>query len=96
MEPIYGIPPDLIRGPEAEALPLAGEVNWGMEKFGVALLREQPFEPIKVAVVDTGIDDTHPMLEPVFKGGEGLHRFEPRLPRRKRTWDALLGDCRWN
>lgn len=61
-EPIYGIPPDLIRGPEAEVLPMAGEANWGMAAFGVQTLRDQPFEPIKLGVVDTGVDASHPML----------------------------------
>ena len=68
MELKYGIPPDLIRGPEAEALPMAGEANWGMDVFKVADLRDGNPIPVKLGVVDTGIDDTHPLLAPVFKG----------------------------
>lgn len=69
-EPIHGIPPDLIRGPEADVLPLSGEVNWGMAKFGIETLRAFNPEPIKVGIVDTGVDDTHPMLAPCFKGAK--------------------------
>ena len=38
-DPVYGIPPDLVRGPSAMALPMAGEANWGMSVFGVEQLR---------------------------------------------------------
>lgn len=69
-EPVYGIPPDLIRGPTAEFLPLAGEVNWGMAKFGVAALRDRGAPPIKMGIIDTGIDDSHPMLAPSFQGAK--------------------------
>lgn len=69
-EPQYGIPPDLVRGPMADVLPLAGEVNWGMAKFGIDAIRSVNPEPIKVGIIDTGVDDTHPMLEPCFKGGK--------------------------
>lgn len=68
MDPIYGIPPDLIRGPSAEAMPLAGEVNWGMDVFGIASMRAMPHDPITVGIIDTGVDDTHPILAPNFKG----------------------------
>lgn len=68
MDPICRIPPDLVRGPEAEALPMTGEVNWGMEVFRVADLRIPDLVPIKLGVVDTGIDDTHPLLAPNFGG----------------------------
>ncbi len=68
--PVYGIPPDLVRGPQAEALPMAGEANWGISVFGIEQLRSLKPEPIKVAVIDTGIDDTHPMLAPCFAGAK--------------------------
>jgi subtilisin len=61
-EPVYGIPPDLVIGPAADALPLAGEVNWGMQVFGVDVLRTAPMSPIKLGVVDTGVDPRHPIL----------------------------------
>lgn len=67
--PAVGIPPDLVRGPIAEALPLAGEVNWGMDLFNVAALRAAAGDPIVCGIIDTGVDDTHPILAPNFKGG---------------------------
>lgn len=69
MQPIYHLPP-VFRGPSADVLPLAGEVNWGMATFGVEALRALKPTPIKVAVVDTGIDDTHPILRENFAGGK--------------------------
>lgn len=66
-EPVCIIPPDLIRGPAADALPLAGEVNWGMDIFGVEFLRGiTNGKDAKVGIVDTGIDDTHPLIQPNF------------------------------
>lgn len=59
---MFHIPPDLVRGPVADVLPLAGEANWGMAAFDVQRLRDLPNEPVKVAVIDTGIDHTHPLL----------------------------------
>ena len=61
--PIHRIP-DLTRGPSADALPLAGEVNWGMGTFAVDDLRKlAPTGPaIKLGVVDTGVDKSHPIL----------------------------------
>lgn len=67
--PVYSLPP-VFRGPSAEAMPLAGEVNWGMDVFGVQFLRGFNPKPIKLGVVDTGIDDTHPLIAPVFKGAK--------------------------
>lgn len=60
----YRIPPDLVFGPTADVLPLAGEVNWGMDVFGVDTLRSLvPAQPgVKLGVVDTGVDATHPLL----------------------------------
>lgn len=66
IEPIYGLPP-VFRGPQYMALPLAGEVNWGMEVLGVNQLRTiTDGDGLKIGVVDTGIDDTHPILAPNF------------------------------
>lgn len=65
------IPPDLIRGPSADVYPLAGETNWGHDVFGVEFLRKLPRKDgYKIGVVDTGIDDTHPMLAPNFGGAK--------------------------
>jgi subtilisin family serine protease len=65
-EPIYGLPP-VWRGPSYMALPLAGEVNWGMEIFGVNKLRSiTDGDGLKIGVVDTGIDPDHPLLAPNF------------------------------
>lgn len=58
---LYRLPP-IQYGPSAEALPLAGEVNWGMDVFGVDALRTAPVTPIKLGVVDTGVDLRHPIL----------------------------------
>lgn len=70
MEPIYGLPP-VFRGPKALALPLAGEVNWGMVVFAVDKLRAiTNGAGVKAGVVDTGIDDTHPILVQNFKAAK--------------------------
>ena len=62
MEPIYGLPPVFL-GPTADILPLAGEVNWGMEAFQVERIREATGSlRVKLGVVDTGVDDAHPIL----------------------------------
>lgn len=62
-EPIYTIPPDLVVGDSADALPLQGEVNWGMEKFAVDRLRSVVAnKTVKLGIVDTGIDPGHPLL----------------------------------
>lgn len=63
----YVIPPDLVRGPERDLLPLADEANWGIKTFDVQRLRDLPFEPVKVAVIDTGIDRDHLILAPCFR-----------------------------
>lgn len=61
-EPICFLPP-VFRGPEAAALPLAGEVNWGMDVFGVDLLRAiTDGTGIKIGIIDTGVDKNHPIL----------------------------------
>lgn len=61
-EPICRIPP-VDYGPTAEVLPLAGEVNWGMESFGVQQLRTvTDGAGIKIGIIDTGIDASHPLL----------------------------------
>lgn len=63
----FHIPPDLIRGPEADFLPLAGETNWGMSVFGVEQLRSQyDGSGVIVGITDTGVDRTHPILSNCF------------------------------
>lgn len=71
-EPTYGIPPDLVRGPEAEALPMAGEANWGIATFGVESLRAFNPEPIKLGIVDTGVDPNHPLIAANHKGSKSF------------------------
>lgn len=62
-DPIFHIPDDLVRQQEADFLPLAGETNWGMEVFGVHFLRQlTEGDGFKIGVVDTGIDDAHPIF----------------------------------
>jgi subtilisin family serine protease len=74
-EPVYGLPPVFVHE-LAIALPLAGEVNWGMEVFAVNQLRRiTDGKGIKLGVVDTGIDLAHPLLQNCagfksFAGGE--------------------------
>lgn len=66
----YHLPP-VFRGPTLNALPMAGEVNWGMDKFQVEKFHSiSKGKGVKVAVIDTGIDDTHPILAPNFKGAK--------------------------
>lgn len=63
MSDLFRIPPDLRIGRAAAALPLAGEVNWGMEAFGVKALRSITDGTGQiVGVIDTGVDRTHPLL----------------------------------
>lgn len=70
-DPICRIPPDLVRGDTADVLPLAGEVNWGMDLFGVDYLRSlTDGAGFKVGVVDTGIDESHEILQPNFAGAK--------------------------
>jgi subtilisin len=58
----FKIPPVLI-GPTADVLPLAGEVNWGMQVFGVDKLRSvSDGKGVIAGIVDTGADRTHPLL----------------------------------
>jgi subtilisin family serine protease len=68
MEPIHGIPPDLVRGPgfgPNEARPMEAAGNWGIAKFGLDALRSQITTKIKLGVVDTGVDRSHPLLQNV-------------------------------
>lgn len=59
----FHIPPDLVRGPESDVLPMAGEANWGIEVFGVNDLRRLTNgEGVIAGIVDTGVDRTHPDL----------------------------------
>lgn len=70
MQPIYTLPP-ITYGPSADVLPMSGEVNWGMDKFGVGLLRfDTDGEGVPIGGVDTGIDDTHPLIAPNFKAAK--------------------------
>lgn len=60
----FHIPPDLVRGPSADFLPLAGEANWGVQTFDFEPLRVagDGGRGIKVGGIDTGVDRTHPLL----------------------------------
>lgn len=60
----FKIPDDLRRGDSADMMPLAGEVNWGMDVFGVGALRDAGYTGtgIIVCIVDTGADLEHPLL----------------------------------
>lgn len=70
-EPIFTIPPDTQLNDTADALPLSGEVNWGIAAFGVEDLRKYTDGAgIRVGVCDTGIDDTHALLAPNFAGAK--------------------------
>lgn len=69
-EPIYYLPPVFV-GDRGEFLPSAGEVNWGMEVFGVAHVRDQVGgATVKMGVVDTGIDPGHPLFRDNFGGSK--------------------------
>lgn len=63
----YHLPP-VFRGPTYDALPLAGEVNWGMDVFSIEFLRSKTKgKGFKIGIVDTGIDESHPLIAPNFK-----------------------------
>jgi subtilisin family serine protease len=69
-EPVYHLPPVFL-GPQSAVLPLADEVNWGMATFGIQSLRDVAGDAkVKVGVVDTGVDKSHPVLEQVVKGAK--------------------------
>lgn len=59
----YQIPPDLQRGEAAEFLP-ADVANWGIATANVEKLRKlYDGSIITVGIIDTGVDDTHPLLK---------------------------------
>ncbi|MBY0457662.1 MAG: hypothetical protein K2V38_10015, partial [Gemmataceae bacterium] len=63
--PVHRIPPDLVIGPSAGFLALDNRaVNWGMDVFNVEAIRQAAAAapPIKLGVVDTGVDKSHPLL----------------------------------
>ncbi|MFO0937814.1 MAG: S8 family serine peptidase [Gemmataceae bacterium] len=64
MEPIFTIPPDLVRGPLQDDLySLSGPANWGMAVFAVERLRKATDGTgITVGVIDTGADANHDVL----------------------------------
>lgn len=64
---LFHIPPDLIRGPESDVLPLAGEANWGIEPFQVQRIRDAAGDVQSVvAILDTGCDHNHPDLKNII------------------------------
>lgn len=75
----YFLPP-VFRGESFDHMP--ANANWGMDIFGVDYLRSLNPKPIKVGVVDTGVDDTHPLIAPVLKGSKDFTRssYGPRDP----------------
>lgn len=77
--PVYGIPPDLIRGPESDVLALSGEANWGIPLFQVDRLREATDNGagVIVGLVDTGVDHTHPLLAPNFLAARNFTTNDP-------------------
>lgn len=69
--PQFGIPPDLVIGESSQFLPLAGEVNWGMDVFGVDALRTISLgEGVICGIVDTGVDEEHPIIKPNLIGAK--------------------------
>ena len=64
----FHIPPDLVRGPESDVLPLSGEANWGMQALGIDRLRSlYSGAGVTVCVVDTGASP-HPLINGRYKG----------------------------
>lgn len=62
MEPVYGLPPIFVHE-LTSALPLANEINWGMNVFNIEALRNVTHgEGMKIGIIDTGVDRTHPLL----------------------------------
>lgn len=60
---LFRIPPDLLVGPAADFLPLAGEVNWGVAAMAVDRLRSvADGAGVTAGIVDTGVDRGHPLL----------------------------------
>lgn len=67
----FHIPPDLIRGPESDVLPLADAANWGVAKFGVDHLRAiTDGSGVIAGIIDTGVDAMHPLLKGQFIGAK--------------------------
>jgi subtilisin len=59
------IPPDLKIG--ASAVTLAPNVNWGMDAFKIPLIRDRVKTKIKIGIIDTGCDPSHPALTNLVK-----------------------------
>lgn len=55
----YFLPP-VFRG--ATIASMAGESNWGMDVFQVEKIRSKITTTIKIGIIDTGVDKSHPML----------------------------------
>ncbi len=75
------IGPDSTAIPEAraEAVPAANEVPWGVARVNAAAAWDYTAGGgVKVAVIDTGIDYTHPDLAPNYKGG--YNAVDPSAP----------------
>ena len=66
-EPIFGIPGDITYGPSVATLS-AAPTNWGMEATGIDRLRTRFGEGEVIAVLDTGLDHTHPEFAGRIKG----------------------------
>lgn len=67
----YALPPVFVTA-EAEMLPLAGEVNWGMDVLGIEYLRSLKPNPIKLGIVDTGTDPNHPLISANHMGSKSF------------------------
>lgn len=66
-EPVFRLPPVIV-DQASVSLPLAETIDWGVKLFGIPdLWLKSTGKNCRVAILDTGVDDTHPDLQGAIK-----------------------------